>query len=310
MPPPVWSSAGDVLELRLGATGKFVVSAATGIPLLEVNAEEGTVRTKRRDLDAPGEGSGPEGATGPAGPPGDEGPQGAPGPPGADGPQGPQGPPGADSTVPGPQGERGPQGPAGADGAQGPEGPAGADSTVPGPPGEQGIQGPPGADSSVEGPQGPQGPAGADGAPGADGAQGIQGTQGVKGDTGLTGAAGLTLIRLCVAARTYTNQGAGPTESSTADRAVVDLTGRTNARILGHVSTQGSTAVFKVQYSIDGSAWSDLTNTIAALGTGLKASASAAIPAGAKQLVLLRIVATGGNATEDPVLNAVTVEIT
>lgn len=117
-------------------------------------------------------------------------------------------------------------------------------------------------------------------------------------------------MRLSVAARTYTNQGAGPTESNVADRAVIDLTGRTNARIFGHVSTQGANAVWKAQYSTDGTSFSDLTNTIPALGTGLKASASAAIPAGAKALVILRVVATGGNGTEDPVLNGVEVEIT
>jgi hypothetical protein len=113
-----------------------------------------------------------------------------------------------------------------------------------------------------------------------------------------------------VAPRTYTNQGAGPTESSTQDRAVVDLTGRTSARILGHVSTGGTTAVFKAQYSTDGTSFSDLTNTIAASGTGLKASASMAIPGGAKAVVILRVVATTGNGTEDPVLNGVDVEIT
>jgi hypothetical protein len=113
-----------------------------------------------------------------------------------------------------------------------------------------------------------------------------------------------------VAPRTYTNQGAGPTESSTSDRAVVDLTGRANCRILGHVSTGGTTAVFQAQYSTDGTNFSNLTNTISCATTGLKASTSAAIPAGAKALVILRIVAISGNGTEDPVLNAVDVEIT
>ena len=175
------------------------------------------------------------------------------------------------------------------------------------------------------GPQGPEGPAGAAGAPGAPGApgdqgiQGIQGIQGVQGNAGPqgdpgsqgpAGANGVTLIRLMVAARTYTNLGAGPTESNAADRAVCDLTGRTNARFSAHVSTQGVNGLFKVQYSTDASSWADLTGTIAAAGAGIKASALGAIPAGAKALVILRIVGVSGNATEDPVMNAAVVEIT
>lgn len=39
-------------------------------------------------------------------------------------------------------------------------------------------------------------------------------------------------------------------------------------------------------------------------------SVASAIPVGAKQLVILRVVAFGGNASEDPVVNGVTVEIT
>lgn len=152
------------------------------------------------------------------------------------------------------------------------------------------------------------GPQGAKGDTGNTGGQGIQGIQGVQGNAG---AAGLTLIRLMVAARTYTNLGAGPTESNAADRALVDLTGRTNARIHGHVSTAFVTGNVKAQYSTDGSAFSDLTTgLVSPTTTGLKTSAAAAIPAGAKQLVILRVVATGGNGTEDPVVNAVTVEVT
>lgn len=114
-----------------------------------------------------------------------------------------------------------------------------------------------------------------------------------------------------VAPRTYTNQGAGPTESSTSDRALIDLTGRSNARLLAQVSTAFGTGNVKVQYSTDGSSFSDLTTGLQSqTSTGLKASASAAIPAGAKQLVQLRVVAFGGNGTEDPVVNGASVEIT
>lgn len=147
-------------------------------------------------------------------------------------------------------------------------------------------------------------------ADGAQGPQGIQGPQGLQGAQGPQGAAGLTILRLMVAARTYTNLGAGPTESSTADRALIDLTGRTNARVHAHVSVAFGTGNLKVQYSTDGTNFSDLTTGLSNTGTGLRTSASAAIPAGAKQLVILRIVAFGGNGTEDPVANGVTVEIT
>ncbi len=111
-------------------------------------------------------------------------------------------------------------------------------------------------------------------------------------------------IRLLVAARTYTNQGAGPTESNVADRVIVDLTNFTNCRLLARVSTTGSTASIKAQYSTDGTNFSDLTTTISLNGTGLKASASQAIPAPAKALVVLRLVAVGGNTTEDPVVES------
>jgi hypothetical protein len=283
------------------------------------------------------DGIGPQGPVGPRGPKGDKGdpgdsvgvpgPQGEPGPQGPAGPQGPPGPAGDPGVAgetgptggvgpagpqgdPGPQGIAGPAGPKGDPGDVGPQGPEGPASTVPGPQGPQGDTGPAGpagADSTVPGPQGDTGPAG------ADGAQGLQGEQGIQGVKGDPGAAGLTLIRLMVAARTYTNQGAGPTESSTADRCVVDLTGRTNARLFINITTAiaSGTASWKCQYSTDNTNWSDLTtSTLSNTTVGPKASASAAIPAGAKQLVILRIVATGGNGTEDPVLATAAVEIT
>jgi len=117
-------------------------------------------------------------------------------------------------------------------------------------------------------------------------------------------------IQLTVAAGTYTNQGAGPTELSVANRTIVDLTNFANCRLLARVSTTGSTASIKAQYSTDGTNFSDLTTTISLSGTGLKAGASQAIPAGAKALVVLRLVATGGNGTEDPAVEAgVVVEV-
>jgi hypothetical protein len=92
---------------------------------------------------------------------------------------------------------------------------------------------------------------------------------------------------------------------------VVDLTGRTNCRLLAHISVAFVTGNMKAQYSTDGTNFSDLTAALnSPTTTGLKASNSAAIPAGAKTLVILRLAVTGGNGTEDPVVNGADVEIT
>ena len=112
------------------------------------------------------------------------------------------------------------------------------------------------------------------------------------------------------ASKTWTNQGAGPTESSVNDRVTVNLTtGFTNVLFRCHVSTGGVSASVKLQYSTDASTWNDLTTTISLVGTGLKASTSQAIPAGAKALIIIRLVAAGGNGTEDPVTNGVVMEL-
>lgn len=291
-------TSAEVVQERLHADAHWIEDGTIELRMLAPDA-----------LSSAGAGpTGPQGPAGPTGPQGPIGPQGPPGQPGADGVAGQDGAPGEQGPqgVPGPAGQTGAAGPQGPQGATGDTGPTGAT----GPAGSQGIQGLTGA----TGPQGPQGEQGATGQTGIQGPQGIQGIQGIQGNTGSQGppgAAGLTLIRLMVAARTYTNLGAGPTESNAADRAMIDLTGRTNARIHGHVSVAFVTGNLKVQYSTDGSAFSDLTTgLVSQTSTGLKTSASAVIPAGAKQLVLLRVVATGGNGTEDPVVNGVTVEIT
>jgi len=195
-------------------------------------------------------------------------------------------------------GNTGPAGPQGIQGVKGDTGNAGA----PGTPGAQGIQGPPGpagADSTVPGPAGPAG------------SQGLQGPQGSQGLQGIQGPAGVSAlhIRMLVAAKTWTNQGAGPTESSVNDRTMVDLTGFNNYVFRFAVTTLGSTADLKVQYSTDGTNFSDLTSAVDIGGVGLK-SASGAIPAGAKAVVVLRLVAVAGNGTEDPVTNGASLVVT
>jgi len=99
---------------------------------------------------------------------------------------------------------------------------------------------------------------------------------------------------------TFTNLGAGPTEPNAQNRFQVDLTGFTEARILGRVTVAGVTGVLKAQYSLDGTAFSDLTVGFSMASLGLKVSAWTSIPVLARTLVEVRKVGSGGNGTEDP----------
>lgn len=112
------------------------------------------------------------------------------------------------------------------------------------------------------------------------------------------------------ASRTYTNLGAGPTETNVIDRVILDMTDVAEVRHLVHVQTAGVTGDHKLQYSTDASAWNDLTGLIDLSTAGIKASAWAAIPAGAiGDLRIVRMVAVGGNGTEDPAVNACMLEM-
>ncbi len=282
--------------------------------------------------------AGPAGPQGDPGPPGQDGAQGPAGPPGDDGatgPEGPQGPPGLDGS----DGAAGQQGPQGDPGPQGPPGPAPAGTGLVQV--TNGVLGSPVAIASFE-PAGTAASAVAAHAAAADPHTGYQresekaaasgyasldgntrvptaqlgsgtanNTTFLRGDStwatpagGGGGGSPSNHIRLNVANRTYTNLGAGPTESNAADRAIIDLTSFTNVRLLARVVTAGVTGSIKAQYSLNASAWSDLTTTISLAPAGLKASASQAIPVGAKALVLLRLVGVGGNGTEDPVVES------
>lgn len=99
---------------------------------------------------------------------------------------------------------------------------------------------------------------------------------------------------------TFTNLGAGPTEPNAENRFQTDLTGYTEARLLGRIKIAGATSSLKAQYSTDGSSFSDLTTGFSMATTGIKASAWTVIPTAAKTLVEVRIVGFGGNGTEDP----------
>lgn len=171
-------------------------------------------------------------------------------------------------------------------GPQGPEGPQGIQG-VTGDTGSQGIQG-------IQGPEGPQGP------------QGIQGIQGEPG-TGGTVAPYISR-RLTVANRVFTNKTAGIVEASNQDRCVADLTAASECRLVLHVNVQGVTASVVAEYATNAALndWADLTASVTLVGSGLKASAWQAVPAGAKAVpfVMIRLVAFGGNGTEDPSVSA------
>lgn len=152
-------------------------------------------------------GSGPMGATGPAGSIGPIGPTGATGmagsigPTGATGSTGPAGSTGATGPA-GATGSIGPTGPAGATGNIGPTGPAGATGSI-GATGAAGSTGPtgttgatgnagPAGSTGATGAVGPTGPTGASGSVGPTGATGSIGPAGATGDTGSTGPTGAT----------------------------------------------------------------------------------------------------------------------
>jgi hypothetical protein len=127
---------------------------------------------------------GPAGPTGPAGKTGPAGPAGAKGAAGASGPVGPIGPIGPQ----GPSGLRGPAGANGTNGVNGTPGLAGAPGTD-GTPGAPGNNGGPGKDG-INGIRGSDGSDGTDGTPGTPGVDGTPGTPGNNGINGINGIDG------------------------------------------------------------------------------------------------------------------------
>jgi hypothetical protein len=105
------------------------------------------------------------------------------------------------------------------------------------------------------------------------------------------------------ALRTWTNQGAGPTELAVAFRTRQDLTGAADARLTFETTTSvaGGTAALCMDYSTDGTTWIEIGRVLINSGVGLKTGAWVPLPAGAKADVWLRMVARSGNATEDPI---------
>jgi hypothetical protein len=91
-------------------------------------------------------------------------------------------------------------------------------------------------------------------------------------------------------------------------RSKVDMTGFTDCRVVAGVNKVGSgTQDWKIQYSTDEAAWSDLTPAISdagAAGEKLLVGAFGAIPAGAKADVFIRLVGKSTTAADDPVVKS------
>lgn len=117
-------------------------------------------------------------------------------------------------------------------------------------------------------------------------------------------------IKIAVGARTFATLGAGPTESTTADRAVVDLTGRSTCRVLAQILTAFVTGNLKLQYSLDGGgAYTDLTGgLLTPTVVGPAVSALVAIPVAARTVAIIRLACFGGNGAESPIITAVHLE--
>ena len=189
----------------------------------------------------------------------------------------------------------------------GPQGPTGA-TGVTGSTGATGTNGTTGA-TGVAGPTGPTGPTGATGNAGATGATGATGIQLPTSIVFLAAdECGLDANSTCGNADLTTiwpNMPNAQTEffGSTSMRTKYDLTNSTQARLLVNVGpTAGQAgATLAVQYSTDQATWNNLGTSVSiATANSLQVSAFAAVPAGAKADVFLRVVGAGGNGTIDP----------
>lgn len=109
-----------------------------------------------------------------------------------------------------------------------------------------------------------------------------------------------SVMRFNAGTDVFTNLGAGPTEPNGQNRFQIDLAGYTEARLLGRITTAGTTSQLKAQYSLDGSSFADLTLGFSMATNGIKVSAWTSIPLLARTLVECRIVGFGGNGVEDP----------
>jgi len=170
------------------------------------------------------------------------------------------------------------------------------------------------------GPAGPPGPQGPKGDPGAAGATGPAGSAGATGPQGATGPAGppgpprmLLWFVPPAAAVAWANMPAADTElyGTTNTRALAGLADATESRVTCQLTVAATlTAKLRLQYSTDGgTTWANAGSEVV-LGAvpAWRVGAWAALPAGAKTDVVLRLVGSGGNAVADPALRAIAVE--
>jgi hypothetical protein len=172
----------------------------------------------------------------------------------------------------------------------------------PGPTGPTGPTGPAGGGTGA-GATGPTGPAGAIGPTGSAGpASQVTGPAGSTGSTGPTGPAAASggTWSLVADARVYNGAAGGSVNDG---QFVIDLTSFTDVRLMfiANSSPDPGTAHVVAEFSLNGSSWSALTDTIAVGAVGLRSNAFTAVPAAAKALIRLRASVSGLNAPQDSV---------
>lgn len=120
-----------------------------------------------------------------------------------------------------------------------------------------------------------------------------------------------TVITLACGTNLWTNQPAALTEflGTTASRVRINLVDFDRFRVAARVVTPGfAGSVLGVQYSPDEVTWTTLA-TVSLTAAGTLANGWTDLPAGAKADVYLRLGGQGGNATADPVIGLVTLQL-
>lgn len=109
---------------------------------------------------------------------------------------------------------------------------------------------------------------------------------------------------------TLTNIAAALTEVAGNYRVKLDLTYVDQVRLVARVGVAGNAgSVLKAQYSADESSWSDLTTTVSLAAVATPVTAWAAIPAGAKADVFVRVVTQSGDGVADPQIRQVQLQV-
>jgi hypothetical protein len=126
------------------------------------------------------------------------------------------------------------------------------------------------------------------------------------------GGVGTTDVVLVNTSFIWTNMPAADTElaGATSSRFRVDLTGYTEYRWMVNVNVAGvAGADLRVQYSTDDVSYTNLSSEIDIGSLGRKITAWAALPAGARADVWLRIMGKQGNGTADPNLSQLRLQV-